>query len=177
MGNRFGVKNDAGEPLSWDMRAHTYPALIARLIQKFTNSRFRYSEHRDSYDLAYSCVGSMEDYGKKQKPIVGRFTEGFFSEDTVDGDKGELFHHCFYEDSSAHCIAQYEQNSAFDKDAELEDILEQRHTKGSSIDNRPFARFRTTFRPYSCIVDDIVDQVRYTLAFPRRIEVKRPTAV
>ena len=49
--------------------------------------------------------------------------------------------------------------------------------KGSTMDCRPFARFRITFGPYSCIVDDIVEQVRYTLAFQRRIEINLETAV
>lgn len=164
----FAMKAKATVVLTKKDQYHLYPTFIASLVQKNTEARLHYSEHRSMDDYSYSCVGTWHDYGRGKKPVLGRYTEGFFAEDNVDGKCGELFHHCFYENSSEECLAKFRQNAAFDTDSDIEDVsgeVDQR----SIEEVRPFARFRVTFKTRSCTVDDLVEQVLYTISFSRKI--------
>lgn len=170
----FDIKQETPDNVSWEVRCHTYPDLIARLIEKNTKPSERFSEHRNCKDLAYSCIGTVEYYGNKKEPFLARFTEGFFSKDNVDGKKGELYHHCLYENTSAECLDLFQRYAAFIGNGEMEDVVE-KNQEPKATDVRPFSRFRVTFRPpYSCVVDDMLEQARYTLVFHRKIVVKKP---
>lgn len=164
----FVQKREALQPLTQEVRYHVMPTLIARLMQMISRPHYRFSEHRQMYDLAYSCVGLWQDYGRRKEPVLGVYTAAFFAEDNIDGEKGDLFHFCFMLQDSSQCINVYQKDAAFAAAAVFEEVTAEERKRSSSSPG-PVVNYRLLFAPYACTTDDTFAEVRYTLAPEKRI--------
>lgn len=145
------------QPIKGDLFRHTYPTIIARLVQKIGRKLQVYSDHRKQFEDSFTCVGSISR-GQKEF-LLGIFTEGFFSQDNCDGKKGMLYHHCF-KPFSQQDITSYIFKRAVATDAPVQmdesEVLEPMKESAGRFTLRSFR--------YRMELYDEKEEVTYTLA-------------
>lgn len=170
--NKLHDLEEGKQDIPQSLRNHTYPLFMAGIIQRNTKGNFLYSSRRgEDVDVGYSCSGSIKEYGEKKDFSLGVFTEGFFSKDTIDGKKGELFHHCFEERTSAQIIRRYRKTGTFYANEDIEDVEGEGNVVCKRKDKYLQNRFRVTFVRNSCMVDDMRMNRLFTMVFSHRCEI------
>ncbi len=141
---------------------HTYPIVIAAIVQRYGHKKTIFSEYRQQHDDSYYSLGSIQKGTKK--PIFGKFTEGFFSVDNRDGRKGSLFHHFFFPWTRQEITSFITQN-AFESPERLEECQQDDLKIAPQPEELPGRYLFNIFR-YRITLLDTREEILYTLAFP-----------